>query len=106
MRRREFIAGLWGGDASMSNKKRWMLLVLALVATSRTNDASAQLSVFQTHVQAQQHCPSDTVVWLNSNKRIYYVEGQRLYAQGKTGVFVCQKEARASGYRRSLFGRR
>jgi len=90
----------------MSKKKPWMSLVIALVVTSHANDASAQLSLFQTDVQAQQHCPDDTVVWLNSDKRIYYVVGQRLYAQGKKGVFVCQKEARTTGYRRSLLGRR
>ena len=95
MKRRQFIAA-----------QPWLLLVIALVATGHANDASAQLSVFQTDVQARQHCPTDTIVWLSSNKRIYYVEGQRLYAQGKTGIFVCQKEARASGYRRSLLGRR
>jgi len=83
-----------------------MCLVTALVAASHVNDASAQLALFPTAMQAQQHCPDDTVVWLDFHKRTYYVEGQRLYAQGRTGIFVCRKEARTSGYRRSLLGRR
>jgi hypothetical protein len=62
--------------------------------------------LFQTEMQAQQHCPNDTVVWLDLHKRIYYIKGQRLYAQGRTGTFVCQEEARTSRYRRSLLGRR
>jgi hypothetical protein len=84
----------------------WMWLVTAMVASSQPNDASAQLSLFQTEAQAQQHCPDDTVVWLDLRKRIYYVQGQRLYAQGRTGTFVCRKQARANGARRSPLGRR
>ena len=83
-----------------------MLVIAALVATNHANDASAKLSLFQTEMPAQQHCPNDTVVWLDFHKRIYYVNGQRLYGKGRTGTFVCQEEARASRYRRSLFGRR
>jgi hypothetical protein len=88
----------------MTKKQSWMWLVAALVATSDASQASAQLSVFQTETQAQQHCPNDTVVWLDLHKRIYYIKGQRLFAQGRTGLFVCQKEASASRYRRSLLG--
>jgi nitrous oxide reductase accessory protein NosL len=81
-------------------------LVAALAAAIHAGDASAQLSLFRTALQAQQHCPNDSVVWIDARKRIYYVDGQRLYSQGGTGTFVCRKEARRSGYRRSLFGRR
>ena len=84
----------------------WVWLVAALAAASHSNDASAQLSLFRTEMRARQHCPNDSVVWADLRKRIYYIEGQRLYAQGRTGTFVCRKEASRSGYRRSLFGRR
>jgi hypothetical protein len=68
----------------------------------------------QTEMQAQQHCPNDTVVWLDFRKRIYYVKGQRLYAQGRTGTFVCQDlcakicvpRGGPQKSRRSLLGRR
>ncbi len=90
----------------MSTRNRWMWLLTALAASGQANHASAQMSLFQTEVQAQQHCPNDRVVWLDPRKRVFYVEGQRLYAQGRTGTFVCQKEARKNGSRRSLFGRR
>jgi hypothetical protein len=88
----------------MTKKQSCMWLVTALVVTSHASHAFAQLSLFQTEMQAQQHCPNDTVVWLDLHKRIYYIKGQRLYAQGRTGIFVCQQEARTSGYRRSLLG--
>ncbi|TMI99615.1 MAG: hypothetical protein E6G97_22145 [Alphaproteobacteria bacterium] len=81
-------------------------LVAALAIACQANAASAQLSLFQTEVQAKQHCPNDTVVWADFQKRVYYTAGQRLYAQGRTGTFVCRNEARRSGYRRSVLGRR
>ena len=64
-----------------------MYLVTAMVAAS-SSEAAAQLSLFQYEMQAQLHCPDDAVVWLDCPKRIYYVAGQRLYAQGRTGFRV------------------
>jgi hypothetical protein len=81
-------------------------LAMALLAGNATNAGAAPLSLFQYEELAQQHCPNDTVVWLDLKKRIYYLKGQRLYAQGNTGTFVCRAAARTSGYRRSLLGRR
>ena len=62
------------------------------------------LTPFRYEAQAKAHCPADTVVWLNFRKRTYYSKGQQRYARGLDGSFVCRSEARASGYRRSLFG--
>jgi hypothetical protein len=86
--------------------RTWIWLVTALAGASHPNVASAQLSLFRTEMRAHQHCPDDSIVWADLRKRIYYVKGQQLYAQGSTGTFVCRKEAGRSGYRRSLFGRR
>ena len=90
----------------MSRQKPWIWFFTALVAAVQSSNAPAQLGLFQTEVQAQQHCPNDTVVWLDPRKRVFYVAGQRLYARGRTGTFACQKEARRNGSRRSLFGLR
>ena len=62
------------------------------------------LTPFRYEAQAQRHCPADTVVWLNFRRRTYYSKGQKQYAFGLDGSFVCRGEARASGYRRSLLG--
>ena len=80
------------------------LLPAALVAHATAK--AAPLGLFQSSVAAQANCPNDTVVWLDLKKRTYYRQGQRLYAQGTTGVYGCLNEARANRYRRSLFGRR
>jgi hypothetical protein len=55
---------------------------------------------------AQQHCPSDTVVWLDFKKGKYYARDQKLYGSGYHGSYVCREEARRGLYRRSLLGLR
>jgi len=78
---------------------------LAAASLCASDATAAPLALFRTALQAQQHCPSDVVVWLDFNKRTYYAEGQRLFARGRTGTFVCRDEARKNRYRRSLLGR-
>jgi hypothetical protein len=64
------------------------------------------LTPFRHESQAQRHCPEDTIVRLDFGRGRYYLKGQRRYASGYTGSFVCRNEARDSGYRRSLLGLR
>jgi hypothetical protein len=82
------------------------LLTALIVAGGVTNAAAAPLSPFRYEAQAQRHCSNDAVVWLDWSRRVYYLKGQKRYARGLSGSFVCRDEARASGYRRSLFGLR
>ena len=80
-------------------------MTTAMITIIGAPDARANpLTPFRYEAQAQAHCPADTVVWLNFRKRTYYSKGQQRYARGLDGSFVCRSEARASGYRRSLFG--
>jgi hypothetical protein len=82
------------------------LLTALIVAGGATNAAATPLSPFRYEAQAQRHCLNDAVVWLDFAKGVYYLKGQKRYARGATGSFVCRDEARGSGYRRSLFGGR
>jgi hypothetical protein len=59
---------------------------------------------FPSEVQAQQHCPGDAVVWLNSPTGIYHTKGQRWYGRTKSGAYVCRTEADHAGMRGSLNG--
>ncbi|PDT75652.1 hypothetical protein CO675_19695 [Bradyrhizobium sp. C9] len=68
--------------------------------------AALPLTPFRYEAQAQHHCPSDNVVWLDFRRGRYYLKGQSRYARGFDGGFVCRNEARESGYRRSLLGLR
>ena len=57
------------------------------------------LDTFTAEIQAQQHCPRDTVVWLNLPTMIWHYKGQRWYARTLHGAFACEKEAAAGGAR-------
>lgn len=100
------ITGIRRTLVSMSHAPSCAVL-FAAVATSMTGVSQARaipLTPFRYEIQAQRHCPADTVVWVNFRSRTYYVKGQRRYGRGLDGSFVCRGEARDSGYRRSLFG--
>jgi len=89
----------------MNRLRRWSalaLLGLSLVAASVAN--ALPLTPFRYEAQAQRHCPGDTVVWIDFRKEVYYLRRQSRYGRGRTGSFACEKEVRASGFRRSLFG--
>jgi hypothetical protein len=61
-------------------------------------------SLFQNEQTARQHCPSDTVVWLNLPSGIYHFKGQRWYGRTKSGAYACQREADQAGDRATLNG--
>jgi hypothetical protein len=57
-----------------------ILLVLVSCAAGLLSPlpaAIARAPLFHTEVEAQKHCPSDTVVWLNVPSGIYHYKGQR-----------------------------
>ena len=83
-----------------------ILLVVLFVATVTAPAISADkshqssgLQTFSTEQLAKQHCPTDTVVWLNLNTRVYHFKGEHLYGNTKNGAYVCQKEADKAGNR-------
>ena len=72
---------------------------LALIASCLYSAAAFALEQFSTEAAARQHCPHDTVVWLNLPTMIWHYKGQRWYANTKHGAYVCQKEAAVDGAR-------
>ena len=80
------------------------LLAALIMAGCLTEAAAIPLNPFRYEAQAQRHCPNDAVVWFDFSKGVYYLKGQKRYARGARGSFVCRDEARVSRYRRSLFG--
>jgi hypothetical protein len=81
-------------------------LTVILLGAGHGSLVALPLTPFRYEAQAQRHCPHDKVVWLDLRKGIYYAKGQRHYAQGFDGSFVCSNEARSSRYRRSVLGLR
>ena len=84
-----------------------ILLIVLFVATvtspaiiaDKPHQSSSGLQTFSTEQAAKQHCPTDTVVWLNLRSGIYHYKGQHWYGNTKSGAYVCQKEADQAGDR-------
>ena len=88
----------------LCGRRMGALLLLGMWGLAVSPAAAVPLTPFRYEAQAQRYCPGDTVVWLDFRKGVYYSKRQKRYGQGATGSFVCQKEARAGGFRRSLLG--
>lgn len=80
---------------------RWLrvLSVLLLLIAPSAVTAQSDITLYTTEQAAQQHCPADVVVWVNTQSGVYHLRGQRYYANTKAGAFVCRKEADQHGYR-------
>jgi len=48
---------------------------------------------------AKAHCPTDTVVWVNTKSKIYHFAGTHNYGTTKSGTYMCEAEAKAAGDR-------
>ena len=59
----------------------------------------AGASEFSTEAQAKAHCPSDTVVWVTLNSKIYHFSGTRYYGNTKNGAYMCERDTAAAGMR-------
>jgi len=86
----------------MSTLSARCVVALSLLLTSAA--PALALAQFQSEVQAQRHCPTDVVVWLNLPSGIYHLKGQRWYGNTKRGAYVCKKEADAAGDRETRNG--
>jgi len=79
------------------------LICLILAFVLLTHLAAAQV-MYQSQASAQAHCPSDTVVWLNTRTDIYHFQGERWYGNTEEGAYVCEKDADANGDRATKNG--
>ena len=84
----------------------WLVLAVALLlpGSGVAQRPAAPLPTFPTEQQARQHCPADTVVWLNLPSGVYHFQGQRWYGATKSGAYVCKAEADQAGDRATRNG--
>jgi hypothetical protein len=54
---------------------------------------------FSTEAQAKARCPTDTVVWVNLNSKIYHFSGTRFYGNTEQGAYMCERDSVAAGIR-------
>lgn len=59
---------------------------------------AASPKVYKTEAGAQKHCPSDTVVWANTDSGVFHEKGTRWYGKTKDGRYVCKAEAVGAGW--------
>lgn len=69
------------------NKRLIAMLACCLIAFPAT--AAEQ---FDSEQAARQHCPSDTVVWLNLRSKSVHAKGQPWYGKTHVGAYICRKE--------------
>jgi hypothetical protein len=70
--------------------------------TTRPRTAAAPPTAagqFSTEAQAKARCPSDTVVWVNTDSNIYHFATGRNYGKTKSGAYMCERDATAAGAR-------
>jgi hypothetical protein len=52
---------------------------------------------FAAEAEAKAHCPSDTVVWVNTKSHKYHFAGHKSYGTTKQGAYMCEADATAAG---------
>ena len=55
------------------------------------------LTAFRTEQQAQEHCPKDTIVWLDPQSGLYQLKGHGSYGLSGAGRYACRGEAERAG---------
>jgi hypothetical protein len=73
------------------------LLLAAVASALVASPAMAKTPVYKTLAGAQKHCPSDVVVWVNTDSGIYHMPGTAHYGTTKAGDYMCQADADATG---------
>ena len=66
---------------------------------SSTRDHSFGANGFSTPAEAEAHCPTDTVVWVNLTSKIYHFSGTRSYGNTKNGEYMCESDTTSAGMR-------
>jgi len=64
----------------------------------KTTEATATgAGEFAAEAEAKAHCPSDTVVWVNTKSHKYHFAGHKSYGKTKQGAYMCEADAKAAG---------
>ena len=69
----------------------------AAPAPKKTPVAATGAGEFANEAEAKSHCPSDTVVWVNTKSHKYHYSGHRSYGTTKQGAYMCEADAKAAG---------
>ena len=81
-----------------------LILFLVLYLLPLQAGYARSVPQFDSEQQARQHCPTDTVVWVNTKTGVYHFKGQRWYGNTRAGAFECVKDANKEGDRATRNG--
>jgi hypothetical protein len=73
--------------------------LLAAIPARAIDAVPPPLPSFRFELDAERHCPADTVVWVDVALRIYNRNDERWYGRTRSGVFMCLGDADTAGYR-------
>jgi hypothetical protein len=77
-----------------AQRQGFALLATALTLTcAACGQSPAVLSAFRTEQQAQQHCLSDAVVWVDPQSGTYQLKGHGSYGLSDAGRYACRSDA-------------
>jgi hypothetical protein len=71
-------------------------LVLGVAACGQVPEV---LVAFRTEQQAHEHCPKDTVVWVDPQSGGYHLNSSPSYGHAGAGRYACRREAELAGMR-------
>ncbi len=63
----------------------------------KTPVAATGAGEFANEAEAKSHCPTDTVVWVNTKSHKYHYAGHRSYGTTKQGAYMCEADAKGAG---------
>ena len=63
---------------------------------SKPAAAATGAGEFKTDAEAKGHCPTDTVVWVNTKSHKYHFAGNRSFGSTKHGAYMCEGDAKAA----------
>ena len=64
---------------------------------AKVTPAATGAGEFASEAEAKGHCPTDTVVWVNTKSHKYHYAGHRSYGTTKQGAYECEADAKSSG---------
>ena len=70
---------------------------LRFLRLAACRQAPEVLVAFRTEQQAQEHCPNDTVVWVDPQSGGYHLKTRPSYGHTGTGRYACRAEAELAG---------
>jgi hypothetical protein len=66
---------------------------------SPRNTGNAAAAQYSSVLAAKAHCPTDTVVWVNKDSKVYHYSDSARYGKTKDGAYMCEKDTAAAGFR-------